>query len=187
MNTWIALLRGINILGRRKLPMGELVAELEKLGLSDVRTYIQSGNGVFRSRRKKASAMSAQIARAIRSSHGFEPQVLVLSLATLREAVAGNPFPSADDEPRTVHLFFLATPPKHADLAAIDAMRSGREQYVLDGNIFYLRTPDGFGNSKLAQSAERLLGVPATARNWRSVNKILEIAVACSKSTSRRR
>ena len=71
--------------------MAELVSELDKLRLSDVRTYIQSGNVVFRSRRRKASALSAQIAKAIRSSHGFEPRVMVLSLDSLRDAVAGNP------------------------------------------------------------------------------------------------
>jgi uncharacterized protein (DUF1697 family) len=176
MKTWIALLRGINVLGRRKLPMGQLVAELEKLGLSDIRTYIQSGNVVFRSRRRKASALAAQITKAIGSSHGFEPQVMVLSVEELAEAVAGNPFPTADEEPTTVHLFFMAAPPTHADLEAIDALRAGREEYVLYGNVFYLRTPDGFGRSKLAQKAERLLGVPTTARNWRSVNRILEMA-----------
>jgi len=176
MSTWIALLRGVNVLGHRKLPMGELVAELEKLGLSDVRTYIQSGNVVFRSRRKKASALSAQIAKTIRSSHGFEPRVMVLSLEALRDAVARNPYPTADDKPTSVHLFFMDAPPTHPDLEAIEAVRKGREEYVLDGNVFYLRTPDGFGDSKLAQRAERLLGVPATARNWRSVTKILEMA-----------
>jgi len=176
MNTWIALLRGINVLGHRKLPMAELVAELDKLGLSDIRTYIQSGNVVFRSRRRKVSALSAQIAKAIRSSHGFEPRVMVLSLEALRAAVARNPFPTANDEPKTVHLFFLDAPPPNPDREAIDAVRTGREEYVLDGNVLYLRTPDGFGESKLAQKVERLLGVPATARNWRSVTKILEMA-----------
>lgn len=176
MNTWIALLRGVNVLGHGKLPMAELVEVLERMGLADVRTYIQSGNVVFRSRGKTAAPLCKKIGKAILESHGFEPRVLVLPVDAVRDAVARNPFPTADAKPKSVHLFFLAKPATDARLDRIDAVRAGREEYALTDSVFYLHTPDGFGPSKLAANAERLLGVPATARNWRTVNKILAMA-----------
>ena len=176
MNTWIALLRGINVLGHGKLPMKELVEVLERIGLKKVRTYIQSGNVVFRSRGKTAPPLCKKIGKAIRASHGFEPHVLVLPVEALRDAVARNPFPTADADPKSVHLFFLDQPALDAKLDRIAAMKTGREEFALTESVFYLHTPDGFGPSKLAANAERLLGVPATARNWRTVNKVLEMA-----------
>ena len=175
-NTWIALLRGINVGGHHKLPMKELAAELEALGLSDVKTYIQSGNAVFRSPQTDASALSERIASAIREDHGFEPRVLVLSRSDFRAAVRANPFPAADAEPRTVHLSFLAKPAADPDLEALDALKAKSEDFVLTERVFYLYAPDGIGRSKLAAKVETSLGVPATARNWRTVIKILEIA-----------
>ena len=176
MQTWIALLRGINVGGHRKLPMKELVVELEKLGLSDVKTYIQSGNVVFSSPETDASVLSERIAGAILSSHGFEPKVLVLSRRDLRDAVRANPFPIADAEPKTVHLSFLAEPATAPDLAALDAVKKEGETYVLTEKVFYLHVPEGLARSKLAEKVERSLGVPATARNWRSTLKVLELA-----------
>ena len=93
MNTWIALFRGINVGGHRKLPMKELVIELRNLDLSNVTTYIQSGNALFRSETKEASVLSDRIANAIQSSHGFRPWVMVLSLDAFRAAVVASPFP----------------------------------------------------------------------------------------------
>jgi uncharacterized protein (DUF1697 family) len=74
-----------------------------------------------------------------------------------------------------IHLFFLAGPPKKADVKSIEALKARTERFALKGRIFYLHTPDGFGASKLAQRAERLLGVQATARNWRTVTTLLEM------------
>ena len=120
MRTWIALFRGINVGGHRKLPMKELVAGLEKLGLSDVRTYIQSGNAVFRSKDADPTKLSDRIASAVEASHGFLPQVLVLSLEALQAAAAANPFPASDAAARMVHLFLLKEAPTRPDLEAMD-------------------------------------------------------------------
>ena len=176
MNTWIALFRGINVGGHGRLPMKELVAELENLGLSDVSTYIQSGNAVFRSSRKSSSTLGKRIANAIRSSHGFEPRVLVLSLETFRAAVAANPLSVAEAESRFVHLYFLAERARNPDLEAMDAAKADGEEYTLTEKVLYLHAPGGIGKSRLAEKVERSLGVQATARNWRSVNKIMELA-----------
>ncbi|MCZ6855546.1 MAG: DUF1697 domain-containing protein [Gammaproteobacteria bacterium] len=176
MNTWIALFRGINVGGHRKLPMKELVAELEKLGFSDVTTYIQSGNAIFLSDETSAAKLSEKIAHAIETSHGFLPDVMVLSADAFRTAAANNPFPTSAATAKTVHLFFLAEPSDKPELTLLDDVQAHGEDYRLCQQVLYLHTPDGYGNSKLAQKVPRALGVPSTARNWRTVTRILEIA-----------
>ena len=176
MNTWIALFRGINVGGHRRLPMKELVVELEKLDLSDVNTYIQSGNAIFHSDETSASKLSEMIAQAIETSHGFRPDVMVLSADAFRAAAEDNPFPTSEAASKTVHLYFLAGSPTTPKLSLLNAAQTGREEYRLGQQVLYLHTPDGFGNSKLAQKVPQALGVSATARNWRTVTKILEIA-----------
>ena len=173
MTTWIALLRGINVGGNNPLPMKELVAILSAEGFQDVRTYIQSGNAIFRSATGTPTALAARIGRAVEKARGFRPRVLLLNVRQLERAVALNPFPDAEARPRTLHLFFLAAVPRAADLAALERVRSGDEAFAFRGKVFYLRTPDGSGTSKLAASAERLIRVDATARNWKTVTTLL--------------
>ncbi|HIA16949.1 MAG TPA: DUF1697 domain-containing protein, partial [Dehalococcoidia bacterium] len=91
-------------------------------------------------------------------------------------AIASNPFPQAEEHPNTLHLYFLSEPPHDPDNDALNALKSDSEQFVLTDNVFYLHAPGGIGQSKLAARAERLLGVDATARNWRTVSKIEEMA-----------
>ena len=178
VKTYIGLFRGINVVGRRIVPMRDLRLALEKAGCVDVQTYIQSGNVVFRSALDDAAHLSAQLAAAVSSRHGFEPRVLVRTLAELERAAAGNPFPEANDDPKSLHLFFLAEPAKRADLRSLEALKTQTERFVLKDKTFYLHTPSGFGMSKLAKRAERLLGVDATARNWRTVKTLLAMAKA---------
>ena len=178
MNTYITLFRGINVLGTHLLPMRELKLVLEKNGCVDVQTYIQSGNAIFRSSVSDAARVAKRLTAAVSKSHGFEPRVLVLTPGEIESAAAGNPFPEASENPKSLHLFFLAGPPKKADLQSIEALKASTERFALKGRIFYLHTPDGFGTSKLAARAERLLGVEATARNWRTVTTLLEMVKA---------
>jgi uncharacterized protein (DUF1697 family) len=107
--------------------------------------------------------------------HGFEPRVLVLTRGDIEKAAAANPFPEAADNPKTLHLFFLADTPKKVDLTGLETLKAKRERFALKGRVFYLHTPDGFGTSKLAERAERLLGVAATARNWRTVTTLVDM------------
>jgi uncharacterized protein (DUF1697 family) len=176
MKTYIALFRGINVGGKNKLPMKDLVAALEDLGCQDVATYIQSGNAVFRSEERDASSISDGITARIGERHGFEPRVLVLSSEELEKTIRSNPFPEAESEPKTLHLYFLDVPPELPDLDALEGIKGERERFVLANGAFYLHAPDGLGRSKLAANVERLLGVPATARNWRTVGKVMEMA-----------
>jgi uncharacterized protein (DUF1697 family) len=174
MATWVALLRGVGG-GIRPLPMRELRVALEGIGLKDVRTYIQSGNVVFNSARS-AARLAQEIERCIERNFGFHSRTFVLSVPELQRAAKGNPFPQADEKPQALHLFFLAKPARAAQLDAMNEIKAKSEQFVLTNKVFYFYTPDGFGISKLAAKAGRLLGVDMTARNWRTVGKLLELA-----------
>jgi uncharacterized protein (DUF1697 family) len=175
--TYIALLRGINVGGKHKLPMSDLKLLLEQNGCVDVRTYIQSGNVILSSAVKDPAVLEKQITAAISKRHGFAPRVLLLTWAELEKAAAANPFPQAAENPKSLHLVFLDAPPKNPDLKSLESLRTGNEAFALKGKVFYLYTPDGFGQSKLAERAGRLLGVESgTARNWRTVTTLLEMS-----------
>ena len=175
MKTRIALLRGIG-LGRNKLLTKELVTILDSLGLQDVRTYIQTGNAVFRARGVRAAKLAQQITDAIAASNGFAPRTMILTHDELEAAIAANPFPEAETAPTSLHLWFLETTPKKPDLGALERLRLPNERFRLDGKVFYLHAPDGVGRSKLAARVEKALGVQGTARNWRSVTGIRNLA-----------
>jgi uncharacterized protein (DUF1697 family) len=176
MATWIALFRGINVGGNQVLRMKDLVALLERAGFEGVRTYIQSGNVVFQRSKSTSTALARQIGDLVLKNHGFEPKVIVLSVAELEKAAAENPLSKAEADPKTLHLFFLSEPPPRPDLESLGRLRTDKEAFALKGKVLYLHTPDGFGVSKLAARAERFIGVDVTARNWRTVNKLLEMA-----------
>jgi uncharacterized protein (DUF1697 family) len=174
MAIWIALLRGVGG-GIRPLPMRELKTALEGIGLKNVRTYIQSGNVLFSSARA-ASRLAGEIERCIEKKFGFHSKTFILSVGDLQRAAAGNPFPQADAAPTSLHLFFLAQPAKAAQLDAMNELKAKSEQFVLTSKVLYFYAPEGFGISRLGAKAGRLLGVDTTARNWRTVNKLLELA-----------
>jgi len=158
--------------------MKELVGILEELGCQDVKTYIQSGNVVFKTNEKNISGLSDRLSAEIKKRRGFAPSVVLLSIKELEKIVANNPFPEVQDAPQTLHVGFLAAVPKKPDLKKLESLREKNERFQLIGSAFYLHAPDGTGPSKLAANTARLLGVSMTDRNWRTVGKILEMAKA---------
>lgn len=177
MNTYIALLRGINVGGNNKLPMRELVTVLEGLGLAKVKTYIQSGNVIFQSSRTDRAALSQEISAAIGKSHGFAPAILLLGIQELQAAVIANPFPEGEDEPKSLHLFFMDAVPQNPDWDALEQLKAKSERFALIDKVFYLHAPDGIGRSKLAEKFGRGWKVNITARNWRTVRQIMTMAL----------
>lgn len=175
MTTWIALLRGVNVGGSNRLAMTALAETLERAGLEDVRTVIQSGNVIFHSAEADQEALSETIASAVDAAHGFRPEAIVLTAEALERAIAAMPF-AGDAEPQHLHLYFLAEPPPAPDLAGLEAARAESERFHLADDVLYLMAPEGIGRSKLAAKAERLLGVEVTARNLRSLERILAAA-----------
>jgi uncharacterized protein (DUF1697 family) len=178
MHFYIALLRAINVGGKNSLPMKSLTAILEGMGATKVQTYIQSGNAVFQSAEKAPAELSRQLAAGIKRHHGFEPHTLVIGLEALRKACADNPFPEAQADPQSLHLGFLAAQPVRPDLDKLSSLKKDSERFHLGDGVFYLHAPEGVGKSKLAAGAEKLLGVPMTDRNWRTVCKLMELASA---------
>jgi len=175
MTTWIALFRAINVGGRNVISMKDLTADLEQLRLSGIRTYIQSGNVAFESSRRSADSLRSAIRKHILGQRGFEPELIVLRRDELQQAVTENPFPEAAQEPSTLHYFFLDQPAGDADLEALKLAAAPSERHSLTPRVFYLHAPEGVGRSKLARNAERHLGVPTTARNHRTVTKLLQL------------
>lgn len=174
MKTYIALLRGINIGGHHLLPMRALAAILSDLGATGVETYIQSGNAVFRHPEVVPATFAARLSAAIGARYGFSPKVLVIEPHTLANVVAGNPFPHAAAD--ALHVGFLAAQPEHPDLAKLAGLKRDSEDFRLAVGAFYMHLPEGAGRSKLAAAAEKALGVPMTARNWKTVCKLVEMA-----------
>jgi uncharacterized protein (DUF1697 family) len=171
---WIALLRGVNVGGHNKLPMKALQAALTASGLADVATYMQSGNIVFSHAGGTAAGLASHIADVIAAEFGFRPGIKLLRHAEFAAAAKANPFPEAED--KALHLFFLDGKPPSGYAAALDAIRAPSEHWALTGEVFYLHTPDGFGRSKLAAQTEKKLKTGATARNWRSIQALLELS-----------
>jgi uncharacterized protein (DUF1697 family) len=115
-------------------------------------------------------------AGAIHEAHGFRPAVLVLDAGEFIARLEANPFPDAVVEPKTLHLFFAAEKPREPDLDKIESARSLTERCTLIGDVLYLHAPEGIARSKLAAGAERWLGVPVTARNWNTLEKLRGLA-----------
>jgi uncharacterized protein (DUF1697 family) len=170
MKTWIALLRGINVGGKHKVSMKELVKLMEAKGFADVKTYIQSGNVVFQSRTRPKD----EIGRLIEKKFGFKPEVFVLSGADLEKAMTNNPYKTG--EGKAIHFFFCDEAPKSVDYELLESLRAKSEEYKLAGKVFYLHAPDGIGRSKLVEKmGKAFAGVTMTARNLNTINKLAEM------------
>lgn len=169
MNTYIILLRGVNVGGKNLLPMKELKKALSENGIENVNTYIQSGNILVSSPDNPES----KIGSLIESNFGFEPELLSLSNAEFDLAVSNNPF--KEFEGKFVHFYFCKEPPE-LNLTKTQSLSSATEKYKLVNSVFYLHAPDGIGRSKLVSNIEACLGVSATGRNLNTVNKLKEMA-----------
>ena len=150
--------------------MRELVSILKGIGYENIRTYIQSGNAVFSSKRKIGPEDANEISREIERKMGFSPEVMVLSAEQLRGSIDNNPFPT--DDGKALHFFFLESLPESPDIEKLGLLKAKSEKFVLEGRVFYLHAPEGVGRSKLAAAVEKSIGVPLTARNWNTVNKL---------------
>jgi len=175
MTRWIALFRGINVGGNNILPMAQLRSDLASLGLTNVRTYIQSGNVIFDATATTATSLIKTIGGRIEQRHGFRPHLLIVDGDMLQAAITANPFPKAVSDPKTLHFFFLAEPATDPDIEALDNAKTPTENYKLTDRVFYLHAPDGIGRSKVAANAEKHLGVVTTARNYRTVEKLFSM------------
>jgi len=174
----ICLFRGINVGGNYPVRMSELCELFGALGFGRAQSYIQSGNVVFEAVERDMRALERRIAGAFREAWTYDIGVMVRSLEDWRRAVAKNPFKAEAKDGTKLSLAFLASAPSKERLALLDDVATNGEQWRCDGTHLYLSLPNGTGRSKLPGSIERLLKIPATLRNWNTVQKLLEIAEA---------
>jgi uncharacterized protein (DUF1697 family) len=175
-NTYVVLLRAVNAGCVNSLQMEEFVQILGNIALEDVKIYIQTGNAAFHAREVDMTGLPEKIRVEIETRHGFTPGVVLFGLDEMKSAIARNPFPEAASDPKSVHLTFLASSPRTPDLTILESVRKSSERFALKGRVFYLHAPEGVARSRLFARIERSLGVVGTARNWRTVCKILEVA-----------
>jgi len=184
MPVYISMLRGVNLGGHNRVSMARLSTLYESLGFEAPRTYVQSGNVVFRAKEKGAASITKKIQDGIERTFGFRPAVLLRTSAELKKAIDANPFAGRRDiVPGKLLVTFLAADPGPDGLRRLAAFRSHPEESHLKGSELYIYFPNGAGRSKLPwSSVEKLVGVTGTARNWNSVTKMLEIAVELAES-----
>jgi uncharacterized protein (DUF1697 family) len=177
MQTYVALLRAINLGSRNKISMADLRKLFEVLGSKDVQTYVQSGNVVFRNRTRSASELESSIEERISRDLRLELTVLVRTAAQLVEVAAGNPFAKGETDPKTLHVTFLADSADRSRVRDLDPQRAGPDEFRVKTREIYLHCPNGYGRSKLTNAYfEKRLGVAATTRNWKTVTKLAELA-----------
>ena len=176
MTTFAALLRGVNVGGKNKISMPDLKSSFSSLGLEDVVTYIQSGNVVFRSPARGAQKLAAGIERQLAKDFGVDVTVVLRTAAELEKIAKGNPFAKGKPDLSKLHVVFLDRAPAKGAVAELDPERSPPDEFDVRGREIYLRLPTGMGRTKLTGDYfERRLAVAATARNWKTLQKLLEL------------
>ncbi len=169
----VGLLRGINVSGRNKIPMTDLRALCAELGYSDVQSYIQSGNLVFKSSAKPA-AIEIELEQAIERRFHFLIPVIVRAAVGWTTYVKDNPFPKESSvEPNLVMLALSKRAPKSEAVSALLTRSTNGERIVQVGDALWIHFPKGVGLSKISPALlDRLVGSPVTMRNWRTVLEI---------------
>ena len=168
----IALLRGVNVGGNCKVKMDELRAVCEAMGLRDVRTYIQSGNIVFRS---KAEDVGSRLEKEIERVFGVRTFVVLRTAAEMRTVMERNPFPDVD--PKKLLISFLRLTPMAEAVESVGRIAISPEELHVIGSEMYIHFPLGQGVSKLPMAKiEKTLGTAGTGRNWNTVMALLAMA-----------
>ncbi|HNS43117.1 MAG TPA: DUF1697 domain-containing protein [Taishania sp.] len=178
MNTYIAILRGINVSGQKIIKMDALRQLFENSGFSNVRTYIQSGNVLFSSEQTNTSELEQLIATQIEKEFGFQVPVLILTHLELQQIVENNPFLNDETKnPAFLHITFLASTPVEDAIDQLTIKKAEQEAFLLTQNALYLYCPNGYGNTKLTNNfIESKLKVQATTRNWKTTLELLKMA-----------
>ena len=174
MTTYVALLRSINVGGRRSLKMTDLKAIIEKAGGSSVTTYIQSGNAVFSHPARSVAALETELERCIESASGMDVPVVLRSAAQWGEIVAKNPFPKAGD--KHLHVVLLKQRLAKDAFEGLDLQSFLPEELAACTQHLYLHLPNGMGRAKLPIALSRRGSNVGTARNWNTVLALAKLA-----------
>jgi len=179
METFISVLRGINVSGQKKILMADLKALYATLGFQQVTTYIQSGNVVFKTDSELSNQeLAKEIEKAIQQKYSFAVPVIVRRADELAQVVGANPFLSDSTiDPEKLHVTFLAERPQSSNLEKLNTYNFPPDQFVVIGQEVFLYIPERYGDTKLSNSFfETKLKVSATTRNWKTVNQLHQMA-----------
>lgn len=179
METFISIIRGINVTGHRILKMDDLRKMYEGLQFKNVQTYIQSGNVIFQDYGTGQQELEKKISVEIKKSFGYDVTVWVLKADELKEIIARNPY--RYDHTKDVsfmHVTFLASSPQSVNIELITSKAGEGESVTLDGKAVYLYLPNGYGRTKLNNTfLENILHVRATTRTWRTTLALYKVAL----------
>ncbi|MGK5730127.1 DUF1697 domain-containing protein [Streptomyces sp. URMC 124] len=177
MTTYVALLRGINVGGKKRVPMQTLRELLSGMGCGSVRTHLNSGNAVFTHPGAGAEELARGLEEAIERELGFPVPCMVRDAAGMRRVVDADPFAGRGVDPARYVVTFLAAPADPATVADLDAAAYAPEEFVLAGRELYVHYAQGIRDAKLAKVlTERRLGTAGTGRNWNTVTKLAAMA-----------
>ena len=174
MATFVALLRGINVAGKGKLRMAALRETCEARGLTNVSTYLQSGNIVFDCQLTSATKVAAMLEELLDAQFGLNARAIIRTPAELQRIIKNNPFASyARTDPTKVHATFLATRPTAKLVRQLEGIDTRGDALVVSHQEVLLHCPNGYGRTKLNNAfLERQLQVVATTRNWKTVEAL---------------
>lgn len=173
-DTYVAFLRGVNVGGKNRLPMQALAAMFVAAGCTGVSTYIQSGNVIFRAKRRVAERVQEAVTAAVTAEFGFISPVVVRSREEMQEVLERQPYPVSDED--MLHVYFLKSEPALEDVDTLDQKRSPGDEFLVRGRDIYARLGNGMAKTKLTNAYfDSKLKTVSTARNWRTVMKLVEL------------
>lgn len=178
MQTFISILRGINVSGQKKILMTDLKKLYEGLSFTDVKTYIQSGNVIFKSDSKSSDIQLAKkIEKAISAKYNFEVTVIIRTKEELEKIILQNPFVKEKNiDLKKLHVTFLSETPDKEKIEQIKEADFLPDRFVIKGKEIHLHISGSYGETKLSNKFfENKLKVSATTRNWNTVNKLFEM------------
>jgi uncharacterized protein (DUF1697 family) len=178
MNTYIALLRGINVGGHNKLKMDVLREYCEELGWKNVQTYIQSGNVIFQTEERDTNLLADTLSQKLVSHLEKAISIIVVALSELKEMYESNPFIIERHlEIDKLHLVTMKDAPTPEQIQQIQPELYKPDEFIFSGKALYLYLPKGVADSKLASLPfEKKFNTQATARNWNTIGKLIEMA-----------
>ncbi len=177
--TYVALLRGINLGGHKIVKMDQLRRAFQGLGFDDVKTYIQSGNVVFKGRAQAPENLVKRIERKVLRRFGFPVPVVVKTAAEIGEVIKNNPLLKEKGiDLSKLHVTFLSRAPEKGALKMLDAIAAAPDQFRCSGAAVYLYCPNGYHETRVSNNVlEKTLKVGTTTRNWKTVNQLYQMAV----------
>jgi uncharacterized protein (DUF1697 family) len=178
LTVYIAMLRGINVSGQKIVKMEKVRASFETLGLSSVRTYLQSGNVIFETSNASSNNLAKKIEGKITSDFTFSVLLVLRTSGEMKKIVDDNPFlEERGIDHSKLHVIFLSEVPTKLALEKLDALNAAPDQFRIESREIYLYCPNGYGRTKLSNTTfENLLSIKATTRNWKTVKTLVEMS-----------